>query len=1157
MAKSKLLPIVHVGHSLVVTRSEAWAWVKLPHTNTFMKSVAEHESVAQSIATALRSTLTENDAAVEFHVRNVNRAFDVQGWYDQFVERSQRFNPPPAARVFAEQAALRLEETNQFNLLSETYLGVCLGTREGSSPMGAFRQAVSGLLGRAADKTAGHDLGVPENELKHWMDLSRKLQFTIANAMSGSTTVSADQLTVPAAELIWLLRKPFFPTYGCPDVDIPAGDPDFNGDSIFELTPSDITPQPRHLEVRYGNPVTGVDEEFVSAVCCLSEFSRYSHWPQSLGWAQLVQDRNPNVEWSIRGRVVPASTMKGIVKKNTNTVNRELDDAAKSQMDPGRRLLEQAMESSELEHMISQSSEPWIEASYRLQLRGTDTTELEQNIKNLQTALLQANMRLQRPPHDQLPLLMEFVPGTPWREDLYKRVQSYHMVGAGGLTASYKVGDSEVLGPYLGRVMYGDTPPVFFDPNRAIALNNAPVVSVTGTPGTGKRLWTETPIPGPDGWTTMGDIEVGTRVFDEQGAPCRVTHVTPIEVAPRSFRVTFSDGSVIYADGDHRWVTSTRKVVESRAQGQKLERMWKHPEYARALLAALADCDPEDSLTTAALVSRVVGGPPKDVYDKAAADLRRCGISPTFVPVSLDGSQVYAQVWNAQTIIARTLESMILRHPQTTSRSDFAPMVRTTDEIRATLRTPTGLPNHAIAVTKPLTRDPFTPGRGGRTLDTREAQLRSLVSEHGVRSGNRITLTMPDDHEAEIARGLACSLGHVATIGGQPFEVTWIEGERYRFVVSVEPVDPLPMRCITVNSQSHQYLAGDSLIPTHNTFLALSLAYQCAARGYHTMYIDPKADAVPFAELPGLGNVTLFNLQEGADGMLDPFRMGDDLDTAGLLALEVLGDLTGGVNDVRESALTNAINYVKVRPNPSLWAVVERMASFDEGTPEYNLAALFSTMRKVAFGRLLFAPELTGQTLRATDGLTVVTLLGLDTPGANTPPEEYTYEQRIGSAVMYLLTKYAYSLMAQGDPNYPKALFVDEAWSVLGTTAGRRMVENIARMGRSRNTSLTLISQNVTDFSETTIGNQVAARFVFGSTDASEHARMLKYLDLAETEENLLTVAALTRQDWRGRCLVKDPLGRVGLIQVDPYRQDLFEAFNTNPETRKARPGRA
>jgi replicative DNA helicase len=47
---------------------------------------------------------------------------------------------------------------------------------------------------------------------------------------------------------------------------------------------------------------------------------------------------------------------------------------------------------------------------------------------------------------------------------------------------------------------------------------------------------------------------------------------------------------------------------------------------------------------------------------------------------------------------------------------------------------------------------------------------------------------------------------------------------RRRYITSVEPVPSVPVRCVQVDSQDHLYLASRSLVPTHNSTLALDLA---------------------------------------------------------------------------------------------------------------------------------------------------------------------------------------------------------------------------------------------------------------------------------------------------------------------------------------------
>jgi hypothetical protein len=97
-------------------------------------------------------------------------------------------------------------------------------------------------------------------------------------------------------------------------------------------------------------------------------------------------------------------------------------------------------------------------------------------------------------------------------------------------------------------------------------LAKMPHVLVAGATGSGKALALDTPIPTPRGWTTMGEIQVGDEVFDENGHPNAVTAATPVMHGRPCYEVEFSDGTVIVADAEHLWRTST--VARRQQQGR-------------------------------------------------------------------------------------------------------------------------------------------------------------------------------------------------------------------------------------------------------------------------------------------------------------------------------------------------------------------------------------------------------------------------------------------------------------------------------------------------------------------------------------------------------------------------------------------------------------
>ena len=96
-------------------------------------------------------------------------------------------------------------------------------------------------------------------------------------------------------------------------------------------------------------------------------------------------------------------------------------------------------------------------------------------------------------------------------------------------------------------------------------LAKMPHILIAGATGAGKALALDTPIPTPRGWTTMGEVQIGNRVFDENGEPCLVTGATPVMHDRPCYEVEFSDGTVVVADAEHLWRTDTAAGRQQRA----------------------------------------------------------------------------------------------------------------------------------------------------------------------------------------------------------------------------------------------------------------------------------------------------------------------------------------------------------------------------------------------------------------------------------------------------------------------------------------------------------------------------------------------------------------------------------------------------------------
>ncbi len=74
-----------------------------------------------------------------------------------------------------------------------------------------------------------------------------------------------------------------------------------------------------------------------------------------------------------------------------------------------------------------------------------------------------------------------------------------------------------------------------------------------------KGLATDTPIPTPTGWTTMGELREGDQVLGADGCPTTVVGKSSTFHRP-CYEVTFSDGAGVVADNVHLWQVTDHRL---------------------------------------------------------------------------------------------------------------------------------------------------------------------------------------------------------------------------------------------------------------------------------------------------------------------------------------------------------------------------------------------------------------------------------------------------------------------------------------------------------------------------------------------------------------------------------------------------------------------
>ncbi len=377
-------------------------------------------------------------------------------------------------------------------------------------------------------------------------------------------------------------------------------------------------------------------------------------------------------------------------------------------------------------------------------------------------------------------------------------------------------------------------------------LHPGQMIVIAARPAMGKALALDTLLPTPSGWTTMGDVQVGDWLLGADGRPTRVVAATEIMTDRPCFEVAFDDGATIVADAEHSWLTETlasRKSASAAAAGYSRQRHQQTFASVKSTMEIATTLRSGDDRRLNHVVATAAA------LDLPAADLP---VPPYTFGVWLgDGSSAAARFTSADAEVAMLVEAEGIAAPKLHSYLGL----NRCGSVQAVLRELGVLGNKHIPVQYLRA-----------SHEQRRALLAGLLDSDGAvnRSGS-VQFTVTSRRLAEDFRELVLSLGYrcgwsVENVGGRrpassvaytitfttsddvfrlarkqlvhkerrPAEVT--PRTRRRYITAARPVSAVPVRCVQVDSPDHLYLASRSMIPTHNSALALDIARSAAIK---------------------------------------------------------------------------------------------------------------------------------------------------------------------------------------------------------------------------------------------------------------------------------------------------------------------------------------
>ena len=341
------------------------------------------------------------------------------------------------------------------------------------------------------------------------------------------------------------------------------------------------------------------------------------------------------------------------------------------------------------------------------------------------------------------------------------------------------------------------------------------------------------------------------------------------------------------------------------------------------------------------------------------------------------------------------------------------------------------------------------------------------------------------------------------------------------------------------------------------SFLFKRLAWDTVARGGQVFTIDRTAvgEYVRFAKtVPG--RVQVVHLEPGADVCVDPLRtfMGEDRVTVSTGFLSLLAGCSAQSEE--GAALAEAIDTVAARPDACLGDVVDELARMGQADPvARGMARRLALYRRRGVGQLAFGD---GRPMSLDADFIVFWAPHLALPDRETLQSEHRArlmlpEEVLGQALLYLVAAVGRQVVFRDPSRFGAALY-DEAWALLASPHGQKLVVEGSRDGRKHNGGIWLGSQHPNDFAIPELEDLLGARFVFDQA----HGAIEAALRFAGVNGSVDAANTLEAGLAEGQCLYHDVRGRVGLIQVlEPAAAELRSAFDTTPSAATAAPAAA
>lgn len=381
----------------------------------------------------------------------------------------------------------------------------------------------------------------------------------------------------------------------------------------------------------------------------------------------------------------------------------------------------------------------------------------------------------------------------------------------------------------------------------------------------------DTRVPTLNGWTTIGKLQLGDKIFDVDGNVCSVTYMTPVMSNHNCYELELCDGSRIVADEQHLWETTAGKTFTGNSGSIRMPKLrcdsgrsavftlhhkrynvcpWNDidkEEKFKLKLNEMLEKYPLRATKTAIRTTKELYDTVR-TFDRSNHSIRLCGALNTETE-ELPIDPYVLGIWlgdgrsNRGHVVFAVDDAELLGYIEDCGREVMV-MPHDKKLLRFTIK---GLTTELNKVG--LIDNKHIPNIYLRaSIPQRIELLKGLMDTDGTctktgecRFSSSFTMLAHDFYELITSLGIKAHIHIHKTLCKPNYIISFkayndfpvfklqrkidrqIERPQFngqnnqRYVREIRPVESVPVKCIEVDSPTHLFLVGNSMIPTHNT----------------------------------------------------------------------------------------------------------------------------------------------------------------------------------------------------------------------------------------------------------------------------------------------------------------------------------------------------